>query len=95
MRNYVKPESEVIALNMSENIAASANPKEEIFSSKTQVISDPTGMYVSKSEILWDTFITATKGFNNINVGAWLSWALGGMGDAYNALREKCIKDLD
>ena len=94
MRNYVKPESEVIVLNMSENIAASANPKEEIFSSKTQVISDPTGTYVSNSQILWDTFITATKGFNNINVGAWLGWALGGMGDAYNSMRELCIKDL-
>lgn len=93
MRNYVKPESEVIALNMSENIAASGNPKDEIFSSKMQVFSDPTGTYVSNSEILWDTFAKVTTGWNNLDVGGWLADILGSF-DAYKSVRAACVRDI-
>lgn len=93
MRNYVKPESELIALNMSENIAASAGPKEIVAESKTKVVSDATGSTVANSNLDWDTFVTTTSGWSNISVGNWLTIALGSV-EAFNELRAACIVDL-
>lgn len=93
MRNYVKPESELIALNMSENIAASAGPKEEIFTSKTKVLSNEDGTTVANSQLDWNTFVTATAGWNNLAIGSWLAIALGSV-EAFNELRAACIVDL-
>lgn len=93
MRNYVKPESEMIALNMSENIAASGEEWRS-FSSTTIIYSDATGAFVSTSEIDWSFFKTTTSGWTNLRVGSWLSLKLGD--DALvDELMANCVRNLD
>lgn len=89
MRNYVKPECDLIALNMSENIAASAQQKN--FNSKSTVKSDETGTYVSNSQVLWSTFATATALMSNIMMGGWLLAALSGDEGLFADLEANCI----
>lgn len=74
---YSAPNSSLIQLNMTEDIAASAGPQSKEFFSK--IVSDPTGKYVSNSTVLWEDFKNVANSVNSMGVyiGQWLYSILG------------------
>lgn len=77
MRNYVKPESALIALNMNENIAASAEYGPESASFESVWKSDPSVTYVSNSHILWAPFKAMAGNQSGIKTYLWMKEVFG------------------
>lgn len=89
MKKYTKPESALVALNLTENIAASdGGRKEAHFTSEWN--SDPSATYVSNSNILWSVFVPMADTQPGIRVYMWMKETLGDI--AFDATVASCLK---